>query len=533
MEGAVKRRQFIAASAAALCLPSIVRGEKRSVLKFVPYGDLSIVDPIWASNTVTRCHAFMVYDTLYGQTGPQQGFAARPQMVAGQTVENNGRTWALTLRDGLLFHDGTKVLARDCVASIRRWGARDAFGQALLQRTDDLSAPDDRTIVFRLSKPFPMLPDALGKYPVNMCAIMPERLAATDPFKQITEVVGSGPFRFKTDERLAGSQYVYERFAEYRPRSEDKPDFLAGPKIVHFDRIEWHIFPEPGAASMALQTGEIDWQESPFPDLVHVLRKSGLVLQPNADLGWSWGIRPNHLHPPFDNPAVRQALLPAVDPPEYMIAAMGTDPAGWTAPSGFFSIGSPMATEIGLEVLRGPRDLGKARLDLKAAGYRGEKIVVITAHEGLINTAMNDVLVDMLKKLGMDVDYQVMDYTSLFQRVLSRKAPAQGGWNIRVTAAPGLDWMTPATHLLLRGNGEKSPGTGWPTSPKLEALRDAWFDAPDFAAQKRICTEIQIQAFVDLPYIPLGTSYTPMAHRADLAGISDGQIVFWNVRRRE
>jgi peptide/nickel transport system substrate-binding protein len=498
------------------------------VLKFVPYTDLSIVDPIWATNTVTRRHASMVYDTLYGQAGPEHGFAARPQMVAGHTVENHGRTWTLTFRDGLLFHDGTRVLARDCVASIRRWGARDAFGQALLQRTDDLSAPDDRTIVFRLSKPFPTLPDALG----NMCAIMPERLAATDPFKQITEVVGSGPFRFRADEGLAGSQYVYERFAEYRPRSDDVPDFLAGPKIVHFDRVEWHIFPDAGAASMALQTGEIDWQQSPHPDLVRLLRKSGIVVRrPNQYLGATWGIRPNHLYPPFDNPAIRQALLAAVDPPEYLIAAEGTDPAGWAAPAGFFSPGSPMASEIGLEVLRGPRDLDKARRGLKAAGYHGEKIVVITAQEGWSVKAMNDVLVDMLKKLGMDVDYQLSDFASLFQRVYNRKPPDQGGWSIRATALPGLDWMTPATHQYLRGNGEKSAAAGWPTSPKLEALRDAWFDAPDLAAQKQICAEIQVQAFIDLPYIPLGTSYEPMAHRANLAGISDGQIVFWNVRR--
>ena len=529
----MKRRSFLAAATAALALPAVARGEKASVLKFVPFGDLAIVDPIWTNNTVTRCHAFMVYDTLYGQTGPEQGFAVRPQMVAGHTVENDGRTWTLTLRDGLLFHDGSKVLARDCVASIRRWGARDGFGQAVMQRTDALSAPDDRTIVFRLSKPVPTLADALGKYPANMCAIMPERLAATDPFKQITEVVGSGPFRFKADERLAGSLYVYERFANYQPRPDGESDFLAGPKVVHFDRVEWHIFPESGAASMALQANEVDWQESPINDLVPTLRRAGgIVVRPNQELGWAWGIRPNHLHPPFNNAAVRQALLPAIDPTEYLIAGAGTDPTGWTAPSGFFPPGSPMATDAGLEVLSGPRDLDKARRALQAAGYRGEKIVVITAHEGWIVTAMNNVLVDVLQKLGMDVDYQVMDYTSFFQRVYIRKPPDQGGWSIRVTAQPGLDWMTPATHQLLRGNGEKAPFPGWPTSPKLEALRDTWFAAPNLAAQKQVCAEIQAQAFVDLPYIPLGTSYLPMAHRADLAGISDGQIVFWNVRRQ-
>ena len=244
----MKRREFLAASAAALALPSLARGEKSSVLKFVPYGDLGTVDPIWTTYYVTRSHGFMVFETLYGQAGAAQNFAAKPQMVAGHRIDDDGRTWKLTLRDGLTFHDGTKVLARDCVASIRRWGARDTLGQTLMQRTDDIIAPDDQTIVFRLNKPFGLLPDALGKMSGNMCAIMPERLAATDPFKAITEVIGSGPFRFKPDERVQGSLFVYERFNDYRPRQDGEPDFTSGPKVAHFDRVEWHIIPDQATA---------------------------------------------------------------------------------------------------------------------------------------------------------------------------------------------------------------------------------------------------------------------------------------------
>ncbi len=179
----MKRRQFIAAAAAALTAPAIARAEKNTVLKFVPWADLGPVDPIFTTYAQTRSHALMVYDTLYGQAGPRRNFAAMPQMVAGHTTEDDGRRWKLALRDGLLFHDGTKVLARDCAASITRWGARDSFGQTLMARTDELSAPDDKTIVFRLKAPFPLLPDALGKDGVNVCAIMPERLASTDPIE--------------------------------------------------------------------------------------------------------------------------------------------------------------------------------------------------------------------------------------------------------------------------------------------------------------------------------------------------------------
>src|ERR1700758_360636 len=221
------RRTFLAASAAALARPAIALAQNKRVLRFIPQSDLVIVDPIWTTAYVTRNHGFMVFDTLYGQTGQAGGFKPTPQMVAGHVVEDDGKTWKLTLRDGLMFHDGQKVLARDCVASIKRWGARDAFGQALMARTNELSAPDDKTIMFRLKQPFPLLPDALCHGASNMCAMMPQRIAETDPFKTFTEVVGSGPFRFKPDERVQGSLFVYEKFDQYKPREDGEASFTA------------------------------------------------------------------------------------------------------------------------------------------------------------------------------------------------------------------------------------------------------------------------------------------------------------------
>jgi peptide/nickel transport system substrate-binding protein len=528
----MKRRTFLAGSTAALALPAASRAEKVSVLKFVPWGDLGQIDPIWTPYAQTRSHAFMVYDTLYGQTGAAQNFVAKPQMVAGHVVEDDGRTWKLTLRDGLTFHDGTKVLARDCVASIRRWGARDSFGQTLMQRTNDLSAPDDRTIVFRLSKPFPLLPDALGKYAANVCAVMPERLAKTDPFTSIKEVVGSGPFRFKTDERVPGSLYVYTRFEDYKPREDGKPDFLSGPKIAYFDRVEWHINPDQGTVTSALRAGEIDWQEEVQNDLLPMLRRDqSITLRRMYSLGWLFTLRPNHLFPPFNNPAIRRALFGGINQTDCMTAAMGVDPAGWAAPVGFFPIGSPMASDVGMAALTGPRDLAKVRDALAAGGYHGETVVAIVAGEGKTIKPITDVIVDMLRKVGMPVDYQVMDFATFVQRRNSKKPPAEGGWNILAGGFAAIDCLTPASHLALRGNGARAM-YGWPTCPAIETLRDRWFDAPDLSVQRKICAEIQAQAFIDVPYLPLGQLYPSTAYRADLTGVQDGMPIFWNVRRQ-
>ena len=218
------------------------------------------------------------------------------------------------------------VLARDCVASIQRWWQRDGFGGVLRAATDEVSAPSDRQIRFRLKKPFPLLADALA-VTTNMCCIMPERLALTDAMKQVTEMVGSGPYRFVAAERVAGSRVVYERFADYVPRTDGPAEMTAGPKTVHFDRVEWSVVPDPATKSAAMRAGEFDWWENPTIDLLGTLKGQPELTTVVKDHSGSIGImRFNCLYPPFDNPAIRRIVLSAIDQREFMEAVAGADP---------------------------------------------------------------------------------------------------------------------------------------------------------------------------------------------------------------
>ncbi|HUN40047.1 MAG TPA: ABC transporter substrate-binding protein [Acetobacteraceae bacterium] len=526
----MQRRTFLAAGTASLALTAVSHAADKRVLKFIPQSDLAVLDPIWTTAYVTRNHGFMIFDTLYGQAGKKYGFKATPQMVAGHAIENSGKTWKLTLRDGLMFHDGTKVLARDCVASIKRWAARDAFGQGLMQRTDEVAAPNDNTILFRLKQSFALLPDALGHAASNMCAIMPERLANTDPYKQITEMVGSGPYRFNAKERVSGSLYVYERFENYKPLTSGEASFTSGPKIAHFDRIEWHVTPDPSTAAGALQSGEMDWWENPTADLLPLLKRFHIKTEISDPTGTAMMLRPNHLYPPFDNPEIRRALWGAIDQAEFMTAMMGTDKTLWEVPAGFFPPISPMSSDAGMTVLTSKRDDAAVKQALVKAGYKGEKIALMVATDYPILKAIGDVSADMLKRVGFNVDYQATDWGTVVQRRSSMKPPSEGGWNVFNTGFSGLDFFTPAADLPLRGNGKKA-WFGWPTMPKIEELRTAWFGAPDLAAQKKICTVIQLQAFQDVPYWPVGLAHLPTAYRPDIAGVPEGFPLFWNVHR--
>ncbi len=524
----LSRRRLLAASAAVLAAPHLARAQGSRVLKFIPQSDLSVLDPIWSQAYVVRTHGMMVFDTLYGMDSAYQ---IQPQMAAGHSVEDAGKTWRITLRDGLAWHDGGKVLARDCVASIRRWGARDSFGQTLMAVTDALEAPDDRTIRFRLKRPFPLLTAALGKPGSSICAMMPERLATTVPFKQVSEMIGSGPFRFIAKDRVPGSLVAYERNAAYVPCPSGTPSFTAGPKVVHFDRVEWHVLPDATTAAAAMQAGEYDWWEAPTFDLLPLLRKAdNLTVPPPNPLGFLGGLRFNALQPPFNNPALRRALLGAVNQDDFMIAAAGTDRRNWTTPVGIFCPQSPMASTAGMDVLTGPRDLAAVKRAVAASGYQGEKVVVPVPSDFPNLRALADVGVDMMQKAGLNVEARYTDWGSMLQSLAKMDPVEQGGWSAFYTYWSGLDQFDPAVHVWIRGNG-KAAARGWPDSPNLESLRDDWLAAADLADQKRIAADIQRQAFIDVPYIPLGQILPTWTYQRNVTDVLTGYALFWNVRK--
>ena len=528
----MRRRQVLAGAAAVLAAPALVCGAEARVLRFVPQADLAVLDPVWTTAYQSRDPAFLVFDTLFGL---DEAFVPQLQMLDSAETEAAGLVWRLRLRPGLLFHDGAPVLARDAVASIRRWGARDSFGQALLAATDDLSPADDRTLVFRLKRPFPLLPDALAKISPSACVIMPERLAATDPFTAVSEMVGSGPYRFLADERMPGARVAYARFEGYVPRTEGTPSRTAGPKRAGFDRVEWLVIPDAATAAAALQRGEVDWWLAANADLLPVLRQDrGLVVRTQDPAGLIATMRFNQLHPPFDNPAIRRAVLGAVTQADYMAAVSGPDSGGpdgalWADGVGFFCPGTPMASDVGMAALTGPRDLDGSRRALDAAGYRGERVVLLMPSDIPSVAALAEVTAALFRQLGMNLDGQAMDWGTAVQRRTNTESVDRGGWSVFQTSWSGLDQTTPAQHVFLRGNG-RAAAPGWAVSPEIERLRSAWLEA-DAAGQRALAADIQAQAFVDVPYVPLGQQFQQTAYRANLHGVLPGAPVFWNVER--
>ena len=514
------------AGATALAAPRIVQAEGAKTINFTPHADLASVDPVWTTADITRNFSLAVYDTLYGYDA---AFNVQPQMVEGHVTSNDGKQWDLTLRDQLAFHDGAPVLARDCVATIQRFAKRDPFGGALMARTDEISAPSDKVIRFRLKKPFSLLPNALAQV---YCAIMPERLAKTEATVQVSEAMGSGPFRFVAAERIPGQRVVFEKNDKYVPRLDGKPSFNAGPKVVYIDRVVWNFIPDPSTAMAALTQGEIDWWENPTIDLVPKLKQSKeLTLAVKDRTGEIGCLRFNHLYPPFDNPAIRRVVVEAMDQKEIMEAVAGAEPSLIKTDVGIFVPGTPMASTVGVERTRGPKDYDKLKKDLLAAGYKGEKVVILAASTIPTIFAEAQVAADTLTRIGMKTDFLALDWVTVVSRRASMEPVDKGGWNIFFTYLGGFGNITPAPAIPIQSSGKTGSWFGWPTDPKMEELRAAWFDAPDVAAQKQICEQMQVEFWQSPPYAPLGMYDQPTAFRTNLLDIRDGWPQFYGVKK--
>src|SRR5882724_11763068 len=223
-----------------LSAPAVAQGVAARTLRFVPQANLANFDPIWGTQYVVRNASALVWDTLYGfdeKLQPQR------QMVESEETSSDGLTWTFRLRPGLKFHDGEPVRAKDVVASLTRWSNRDSMGLMLKAIQNELVAVDDKTFKWSLKVPYPKLMLALGKNNSPCAFIMPERLAQTDPFKQIGDYVGSGPMKFAKSEWVPGAKAVFEKFADYAPRQE-KASWIAGGKQMLVDRVEWVVIPD-------------------------------------------------------------------------------------------------------------------------------------------------------------------------------------------------------------------------------------------------------------------------------------------------
>jgi len=515
------------AAAGGLATPAVSQRAGARTLRFVPQADLANFDPVWSSTIVVRNASTLVWDMLYGI---DETLAPRRQMIEAEEVSSDGLVWTFRLRPGLKFHDGEPVLAKDVVASLARWAVRDSMGQMIRAIQNELAAVDDRTFRWSLKKPYPRLLFALAKN-ITAAFIMPERIARTDPFKQISEYIGSGPMKFVRGDWVPGAKAAFEKFTDYVPRNEPA-SWYAGGKVMLVDRIEWVVMPDPGTASAALQNGEVDWWENPIADLVPLLQRNRNVVVDIADpLGNIGSFRMNHLYPPFNDVRARRAVLTAMSQEDYMRAVVGGDEKLWKPLPSYFIPNTPLYTEEGGDILKRPPDLDAAKRLLAQSGYSGEPVTCLVAQDMPFLKAMGEVTHDLLKRLGMNVDFVATDWGTVGARRAVKTPPGQGGWHMFHTWHSGAGCINPAPNFWVRANGDGA-WFGWPKSDAVETEVTAWFDARDLEEEKAAVRRLNKAAFEDVIYAPTGFFMIYQAWRSNLSGVVPGPLpAFWGVSK--
>lgn len=501
-----------------------------STLRFVPGGDLEVIDPIWTTSAYTMAHGYMIYDTLFSA---DENGVTQPQMVGSHKISDDKLTYTFTLRDGLNWHDGKPVTAEDCIVSIKRWAARDGAGQILFKRIRELRVVDDTTFEIELKEPFGVLIDLLGKSASRVPFMMPKRVANTDPDTQITETIGSGPFIFVKDEWVPGSKVVYRKNPNYVPRSEPASG-RAGGKVVKVDRVEWNIISDKQTALSAIIAGEVDIWEGTSVDLLPVIEAdSGLNLAVTNRTGWYGYLIPNHRLPPFDSPKARKGLAWLMDQTTYMQAVAGNPKFYSTCPS-LFACGTPMSTKVGSEAIAG-QDTEKARKLFEESGWDFSKpIVLLDPTDDSSIHAATLVTAQALRSIGLTVDVQAMDWATLSKRRAINEPTSKGGWNIFITYGSGITKADPFFSSVYSASCAK----GWYTGAcdeELERLRAAWPVSETLAGKQEIARQYQKRGYeIGSPWFPFGQWSQPVAHRKNLVGIlpAGSLIVFWNIEKR-
>ena len=524
--GGSSRCGMLALAAILASWPAIAQTPP-NVLRVVPQGEVKVFDPHQSQVNLTSMHAALVYDTLFSWDADM---VARPQLVESWTVSDDKLLYTFVLRPGLKFSDGSALTSRDVVATLKRLFLRDSQIQSLASRVTALEPGDERSFTLRLKEPFRFVEFLLGGSNGVAGGIMREKEAATDPFTAISEIVGSGPFRFVKAEYQPGARIVYEKNPYYSPRSES-PSGFAGGKLAKVDRVEFVIIPDATVAVAALRNGEVDFVDSPSLDVIPTVAGD-----PNIVVGEVWPIetyvvlRPNSIQPPFNNVKARQALAYMSDQREYMSAAYG-DQKYWRECYAYWVCGSPNGTEAGSEDFHRP-NLEKARQLMIESGYKGEKVVLIGGADVPAYNNLTLVTADRLKKIGINVDLQMSDWGSVSARRAKKDPPAQGGWNLFHTSANGAQLASPlvSPSTIMTCDGKNF--VGWPCDEMEEALRQQYIAETDPEKQKALVEAMHRRLWEVVPYVPLGQLKQPFLWRKTVTGVlKSNTLVFWNIAK--
>ncbi|MDQ7848941.1 MAG: ABC transporter substrate-binding protein [Armatimonadota bacterium] len=465
---------------------------------------------------LTEIVSWHVFEPLFTY---DRNFRIIPMLAEGYTVGQGGREYTITLRSGVRFHNGKEMTAQDVVASLQRWMKLAVVAVPFFR--DDVEAVEargPRTVVVRLRQPSGILIAALAQ-PIQLAGIYPEAVvtaAGTNRITQLSELIGTGPFRFVRWQ--PGQVIELERFEGYAARPGG-PDGYGGQKVAYVDRLRFVIVPDVQTRINGVLTGQYDYAESitadAYADLRNNPRVRTLILKPYGQPMAVFNKRKGL----FTDRRMRQAFLAALDMSKIMAGTFG-NPLMFRVDGSLMFRESPWYSRAGL----GPynaRNVAEARRLLAEAGYRGQPVRWITS--AAFDWAYKPALIasQQLAEAGFTIDLQVLDWAT----VLSRRANPDlyEVFSTSFIFSPGID--PPIQPVII------SPTwPGWWTTEEKDRLIGRLIREPDIQARKQIWEQVQRLYWEDVPGIKFGDFFNLAIARPGVQGLSTRpDLFFWNV----
>jgi peptide/nickel transport system substrate-binding protein len=473
-------------------------------IRWVPQGSVGALDPLWTTAAVTRGIGFHVWDKLIGQ---DDFGVLQPDMLEKWEVDNDGKRFTFTLRDGLLWHDLTPVRVEDVIASIKRWGEVEPYAKffnPLITRFDKI---DNESFVIEVSEPTGLILAGLGKPGASQPIMVPEAqvVPATE---QMTTFIGSGPYKMGAWE--PGNRLFLERFEDYVPRTES-PSYFAGAHMAYVDVLEMIEIPDQQTRVAAVLTGEVDYIDVVSGDFYDSLASGAnvqvMIGKPGAQPIFNF----NKAIPPFDNTPegllMRRAVQAATNAEEIMLG-YGTRDLWSLCSSYMFCGGFWSQTDVakGRYNMSNP-DLAKQLI--AEAGYDGTPIILLDPTDFPTIHPIPIVLREQLDRVGINVEYRAIDWAT--QITATRQ---EEGWNIAPTWYSSYILHPLNTQGLVTGKGT----SGWWESPEMDAARQRMAEAIDSDEQLAASDAMQEIFFDQVPYVNLGQFFQLRAMNSDLKG---------------
>ncbi len=384
---------------------------------------------------------------------------------------------------------------------------------------------DDKTFTAALKEPLGLLLDLLAKLAGPVPFMMREKDADRPATEQVTANIGSGPFKFNEALAKPGASFTYDRNDKYAPRKA-APDGLAGGKVVNVDRVIRENIADQQTAFAALQSGEIDYIESPSADLWALIESD-----PNLELqvrksGSVFFMRMNCLLKPFDNVKARQAMLHLIDQEAVMRTTY--PPKYINSVTSVFGNSTPYSNEETTGWFKKGGDPERAKQE---AGYAGEKVVILDPTDWAAADNMAQLLAAALRKIGVNAELAPSDWGGLVARRANKGSVDNGGWGIFITNESDVARGDPVGNPTLSANGEN--GWYWPKDDEYEALRAKWSVVESLEERKSLARKMQRAYWNSVGTVLLGEALSSASHRKALTGLIDMPdcTPVWNMQK--